>query len=100
MQIPLKGRLEVSPDSTPSKKIEMVFIRAAGFLNRLKNHEIEEIHGAALQVLHEVGVMFESKDALQILEANGAEVRGSVAHIPEESTRECLRKTPSSESHP
>jgi trimethylamine--corrinoid protein Co-methyltransferase len=62
----------------------------------LRNHEIEEIHGAALQVLDEIGVMFESKDALKILKANGAEIREKIAHIPEELAKECLKKVPSS----
>jgi trimethylamine:corrinoid methyltransferase-like protein len=62
----------------------------------LRNRKIEEIHGAALQILSEAGVMFESKDALQILKDNGAEVEGSVVHIPEELTRECLRRASSS----
>jgi len=62
----------------------------------LRNRKIEEIHGAALQILSEAGVMFESKDALQILKDNGAEVEGNVAHIPEELTRECLRRASSS----
>jgi trimethylamine--corrinoid protein Co-methyltransferase len=62
----------------------------------LRKSGVEEIHGAALQVLQEVGVMFESGEALQVLKANGAEVRGSVAHIPEELVKECLKKAPSS----
>jgi trimethylamine--corrinoid protein Co-methyltransferase len=62
----------------------------------LRNREIREIHEAALQVLEEVGVMFESGEALQILKANGAEVRGSIAHIPEKLVGECLKKVPSS----
>lgn len=64
----------------------------------LSKREIDEVHGAALQVLQDVGVMFESGEALQILKANGAEVRGSVAHIPEELVKDCLKKTPSSVS--
>lgn len=62
----------------------------------LQSYEIEEVHGAALQVLDEVGVMFESKDALRILEDSGAEVVENVVHIPEELTKECLRKAPPS----
>jgi len=62
----------------------------------LQNHEIEEIHGAALQVLDTVGVMFESKEALQILKANGAEIRKNIAYIPEELAKECLKRVPSS----
>ncbi|MEM3523580.1 MAG: trimethylamine methyltransferase family protein [Thermoproteota archaeon] len=62
----------------------------------LSKREIEEVHGAALQVLQEVGVLFESVEALQVLKANGAEVRGSVALIPEELVKDCLKKAPSS----
>ena len=62
----------------------------------MQNYDIDEIHGAALQVLNEVGVMFESKDALQILKANGAEIRKNIAYIPEELTKECMKKVPSS----
>ncbi|MCX8182998.1 MAG: trimethylamine methyltransferase family protein [Crenarchaeota archaeon] len=62
----------------------------------LSSREIEEVHGSALQVLQEVGVLFESSGALQILKANGAEVRGSVAYIPEELVKDCLKKAPSS----
>jgi trimethylamine--corrinoid protein Co-methyltransferase len=62
----------------------------------LQNYEIDVIHGAALQVLNEVGVMFESKDALQILKDNGAEIRQNIAYIPEGLAKECLKKVPSS----
>lgn len=40
--------------------------------------------------------MFESKDALQVLKANGAVIRNNIAYIPEELTKECLKKVPSS----
>ncbi|MGB9718133.1 MAG: trimethylamine methyltransferase family protein [Thermoproteota archaeon] len=62
----------------------------------LNSSAVEEVHGAALQVLQEVGVVFESVEALQVLKSNGAEVRGSVAHIPEELVKDCLKKAPSS----
>lgn len=62
----------------------------------LQNHDIEVIHGAALQVLDAVGVMFESKEALNILKANGAEIRKNIAYIPEELAMECLKEVPSS----
>jgi trimethylamine--corrinoid protein Co-methyltransferase len=69
-----------------------------GQLKVLANHEIEEIHQRALDVLQEVGCFFEHEEALSILEKHGALVDQStgIARLPRSMVEDALRFCPSS----
>ncbi len=69
-----------------------------GQLKILKQHEIEEIHQRALDVLQEVGCFFEHEDAISILEKHGAVVDHStrIAKIPRNMVEGAMKLCPSS----
>lgn len=69
-----------------------------GQLKLLKQHEIEEIHQRALDVLQQIGCFFESEKALNVLEKHGAVVDRStrIAKIPRNAVEQSLRLCPSS----
>jgi trimethylamine---corrinoid protein Co-methyltransferase len=66
-------------------------------LRMLAAQDVERIHEASLDVLAEVGVMFHSQRALDVLEAHGAVVdrETTVARIPQVAVEEALRTLPS-----
>lgn len=66
-------------------------------LRMLPAEDVERIHGASLDVLADVGVMFHSQRALDVLEAHGAVVdrETTVARIPQAAVEEALRTMPS-----
>jgi trimethylamine---corrinoid protein Co-methyltransferase len=66
-------------------------------LQMLPAEHVERIHAASLDVLAEVGVMFHSQRALDVLEAHGAVVdrETTVARIPQATIDEALRTLPS-----
>jgi trimethylamine--corrinoid protein Co-methyltransferase len=65
-------------------------------LNVLTQGEVERIHMATLEVIESVGVRFPSNEALDILEAHGAQVdrESMVARIPGAVIEEYLAKAP------
>jgi trimethylamine--corrinoid protein Co-methyltransferase len=64
----------------------------------LSDAEKERIHEEALRILWEAGVKFNSQEALQLLEANGARVdrETKIAHIPKELVEQTLATSPKS----
>src|SRR4030042_1810895 len=69
-----------------------------GQLKILKQHEIEEIHQRALDVLQQVGCFIDHEEALAIFEKHGAVVDHStrIVKIPRNLVEEALRLSPSS----
>ncbi len=67
-------------------------------LRILSPDDVARIHEASLDVLADVGVMFHSQRALDVLEAHGATVdrRTTVARIPAATVDEALRSLPRS----
>ena len=65
-------------------------------VNVLTQEEIEQIHEATLHVIEDVGVSFPSKEALDILEAHGAQVdrESMIAKIKGDIVMEYLAKAP------
>jgi trimethylamine---corrinoid protein Co-methyltransferase len=65
-------------------------------LNILSRQEVEQIHSATLEIIESVGIRFPSEWALDILEANGAQVdrQTQIARIPGEVVETCLAKAP------
>ncbi len=65
-------------------------------LRILDQAEVESIHAASLEVLAEVGVMFHSQKALDVLEAYGATVdrETTVARIPAEAVARAVSTLP------
>ena len=65
-------------------------------LRILDQAEVERIHEASLEVLAEVGVMFHSQKALDVLEAHGATVdrETTVARIPAEAVARAVSTLP------
>ena len=65
-------------------------------LELLGADEIRQIHEATLDVIENVGVMFHSQNALDVLEANGATVdrETTVAKIPGEVVEKALATVP------
>jgi trimethylamine--corrinoid protein Co-methyltransferase len=64
----------------------------------LSEEEKQVIHKESLRILEDVGVLFHSRKALKILEANGAKVdqETKVARIPEEMVTQALASAPKS----
>jgi trimethylamine--corrinoid protein Co-methyltransferase len=64
----------------------------------LDKDEIEQIHGATLNLLSEYGVKVESEDAITIFKQNGAEIDydNQIVKIPEELIIEMIKKVPNS----
>lgn len=60
----------------------------------LSEAQVDEVYGAALWVLRNVGVTFEDEAARQILARAGAKVDGKVVKIPERLVEEALRRSP------
>lgn len=77
-------------------------VRVSRPLELLTGDEIYDIHTAALDVLRNVGVAFEDKLALKILDKAGCEVdfKTEVARFPESLVRETTRKAPGSVDQP
>ncbi|MCD8155748.1 MAG: trimethylamine methyltransferase family protein [Clostridiales bacterium] len=56
----------------------------------------QRIHAAAMQIMSEVGVNFNNKEACGILKANGIRVEGSTAYFTEEQVMHWVRMAPES----
>ena len=72
------------------------FVGPRRSLPMLPADDVERIHEASLDVLADVGVMFHSQPALDVLEAHGATVdrETTVARIPAAAVDEALRSLP------
>lgn len=68
-------------------------------LNAFTNDELDAIHYATLEILRDVGVKVESKEATEIFEAGGCKVTRfdnySIVKMPPYVVEECIRSTPS-----
>jgi len=64
----------------------------------LSREEQQIIHDESIRILEEVGALFHSKKALNILEKNGARVdqESNIAKIPAEMVQEALKTAPKS----
>jgi len=64
----------------------------------LSREEQQIIHNESIRILEEVGALFHSKKALDILEKNGARVdrASNIAKIPAEMVKEALKTVPTS----
>jgi trimethylamine--corrinoid protein Co-methyltransferase len=64
----------------------------------LSQEEQQIIHNESIRILEEVGALFHSKKALNILEKNGARVdqESNIAKIPAEMVQEALKTAPKS----
>jgi trimethylamine--corrinoid protein Co-methyltransferase len=73
------------------------FIGSRPALEIISAAEIERIHAASLEVLNEVGVVFYSRHALDVLAEHGATVdyETTVARIPPQLVEQALRTLPS-----
>lgn len=60
----------------------------------LSDAERDQIHRDSLKILAEVGVLFRSAAARQILAQHGAKVSGDIVKIPAELVRQALRTAP------
>lgn len=56
--------------------------------------DIEKIHRATVEVLETVGVIFESREALEVLAKGGAKVEGSVVKFPESMLERAIGQIP------
>ena len=82
------------------RRLEMLkgYTRRFKALDILTEEEVDQIERGFLGVLEEVGVKFECKDALRVLEKGGCKVDydSMVAKFPPGLVTECIRKCPSS----
>jgi len=64
----------------------------------LSQEEQQIIHNESIRILEEVGALFHSKKALDILEKNGARVDqdSNIAKIPAEMVKQALKTAPKS----
>lgn len=69
-----------------------------GQLKFLSYDQIEMIHNTAISVLEEKGLKIESKEVLDLLEENGADIdwNTKIAKIPKSLVEETIERTPSS----
>ncbi|MCW4051188.1 MAG: trimethylamine methyltransferase family protein [Candidatus Bathyarchaeota archaeon] len=62
----------------------------------LSDSDVDEIHGASLEVLGTAGVMVKNKPALKLLSENGCDVKSNIVRMPSGLVEEALSKVPSS----
>lgn len=72
--------------------------RCAEPINILTEDQVALIHRGALEVLEKIGIVFESQEALDILEDAGCRVDRTkrLVHFPGWLVEECMRRCPSS----
>ena len=66
-------------------------------INRLKvisEEDMEWIHAASLKILEETGVVFHSKEALEICKRKGAKVNGKIAYFSKKIIGQALEYAP------
>lgn len=61
----------------------------------LNEEEIELIHQKSLEILSEVGILFYSEEARQILKAHGAKIDGEMVYLDPDLVMEYIAKAPS-----
>lgn len=61
----------------------------------ISKNDVERIHENTLRILSEVGVKFESEEAISAFKENGVKVVGDVVYIDEETLSKCLHTAPS-----
>lgn len=57
---------------------------------------LENIHGATLDILNNTGIVFQSRECLDIFKKHGARVQGETVFIPAEMVEKALATVPSS----
>ena len=60
----------------------------------VSSENLKKIHAYSLKILEEVGVCFESEEALAILEKNGCRIDGQLAFFPGELVERCIKLVP------
>jgi trimethylamine--corrinoid protein Co-methyltransferase len=65
-----------------------------GAVEILSEEEIERIHNASLQILEEVGALFEDPEAQEALRKSGARVDGEIVRFPAELVEESIGMAP------
>ncbi|NHJ12789.1 MAG: hypothetical protein EAX95_03895 [Candidatus Thorarchaeota archaeon] len=65
-------------------------------INLLTQEEIERVHHASLEILHQTGISIRNEHALELLGTNGCSVQGKVVSIPPTIVEDCLASVPSS----
>lgn len=75
----------------------MIGVKVQRFFNLLQKDEIYEIHQASLEILEDVGVVFQDDDTLMLLDKGGAAVdrKSQIAKIPIHLVRNALKSVPS-----
>lgn len=68
--------------------------RLFGAVQILSEEDIERVHDATLQVLEEVGSLFEDPEAQEILKKSGARVAGQIVKFPAELVEESIKTAP------
>ncbi len=61
----------------------------------LSDSQCEELYTATLQCLQRVGLQIYNADARSLLAGAGAEIQGTIVHIPEGIVRQAVKSTPS-----
>lgn len=61
----------------------------------ISKENIEKIHEMTLQILEDVGIIFEDERALDALKTHGAKIDGQIAHIPRFLVEKALKTAPS-----
>jgi len=60
----------------------------------LKTETLSKIHEASLDILSNTGVVFQSKECLDIFKNHGAKVEGQIVFIPEEMVEKAVKSSP------
>jgi trimethylamine--corrinoid protein Co-methyltransferase len=60
----------------------------------LSESDLDKIHTAAMNILEKGGICFDSPEALELLQASGAEVEGSLVKIPARVVERCVQSAP------
>ncbi len=60
----------------------------------LRPDQVQELHGATLRLLSEVGVVFSSEAALDVLRHHGARVEGCTAHLAPQLVEKAIESSP------
>ena len=68
--------------------------RLFGTVQILSEEDIQRIHNATLQVLEEVGTLFEDPEARRVLEESGACVVGEIVKLPADLVEESIKAAP------
>jgi len=65
-------------------------------LKVLSNEEVKMVHERSVHVLEETGVIFNSREVLDIFKRNGAKIDGEKVYIPGDMVEKCLETAPDS----